>query len=1251
MKKPAIPKNEAARQQALCGLGILDTPNEARFDRITYKAQQHFQVSIALISLVDDERQWFKSNQGLDATETPRDMSFCGHAILSENILYVPNALEDSRFADNPLVTGYPNIRFYAGAPLHAPDGSRIGILCIIDDKPRELSTEELAMLRQFADAVEVELKQDISEAAITPRRLYPIAIITMILGGLLALVLFFLVWQIEQKDITAQLQTQAQERSAALAVETEVLEDILHGMAGLFAVSDHVDGESFNAFLSKAFPRRTEIHAAVWLEYIDAKRVDQLIQQAAVNGYPDFRLRELDENNQLVDARQRQQYLAVYHTFHRDLEPWLPQGLNLAPMPAYNKLLQQGIDDEQSGEEWRVFSIRHKGSKKIELYLPVYEQSENTPEDVSSRYLRGFVGILVDVADSVEAAYQRYVPTAGGLDFYVVEIDPMRREELLYFHASRTRTTAVEPLPLTQLYLGRNVSIDMDFADTRWRMVLHPIPGSYEVELLTEPWLVLGTSLLIAFIFAGYLNTQRRGRDIIAQQVRTRTTELANSREEIRSVVDTVVDGIITIDANGVVKSFNPAAEAMFGYTADEVISHNIKMLMPEPYQHEHDGYLHNYLNTGEKRIIGYGREVQGKRKGGSIFELELAVSEMQVKGKSMFTGIVRDISQRKAMELSTKRYEAIIQSSDDAIVSQTLDGIITSWNPGAEKLFGYRADEVIGRPMLILLPPEREKEELNIHARIAHGESVETFEAKRLHKDGSTLEISVTTSTIIDDAGKVIGISNIARDISERKRLERMKSEFVSTVSHELRTPLTSIRGALGLVLGKAAEQLPDKARSMLEMAERNSERLTLLINDILDLEKIESGRLEFEFATMDLLPLAKRALEDNEGYAHKHQVQLHLQSDLTQAQIHGDAHRLLQVFANLISNAVKYSPQDDIVEISVSSHNDGFRVTVRDHGSGIPKEFRSRIFQRFAQADSSDTRDKSGTGLGLSITKAIVERHGGRIGYTSEVGVGTEFYFDLPAVQAIISESPEHAEGDRILICEDNADVAAILAEMLMPKGVISDIAATAGAARTLLAKHDYRLLLLDLTLPDMDGLEFLQELRNDPANTEMPVIVVSGRAEEGRMAFRGDAVAVVDWIQKPLQRDRLERALHEALRHDKRQVILHVEDDPDIVQVTGTLLEDTAEINHVNTLQDARKMLAAKHFDLVLLDLGLPDGSGLDLLDELKGHCPVVIFSAETPGQKISEQVSAALTKSLTSNEQLLETIINILGRMK
>jgi len=1254
MEKPEILGNEAERLGSLCSLNLLDTSAEERFDRYTRMAKRYFGVSIALVSLVDAERQWFKSRQGLAARETPRDISFCGHAILGSNIFHIPDTLKDPRFIDNPLVTGPPNIRFYAGAPLQAPDGQRIGTLCIIDDKPREFSANELAMLRDLADGVEEELKHSQNRVSGKAQKFHPIAGLGFILGGLLSLLLFSLSWQVEEDEILLQLQTQADERRAALAVEAESLSDIMRGIAGMYNASNHVDADEFDTFLKTAFPNQTEIRAAVWIEHVAEDKVADMYSMATRDGYTNYQIRDLVDDN-VVKAAPRAQYLPVYHNFNRDQTQWLPRGLNLASIPHYDELLKQAATTGGIVSTRGTGNFKTSTSNSIELFLPVYHLQKTLPDGAFNKTrLRGFVGMHIDVAQSVESAYRRKVIGVGGLDFYIVDIDSRRKQSLLHFHPSRARKEAVSSLPLEKLQQGRYVSTEIDFADTRWRLVLRPIQGYHEVNKVFTPWAVLFGGLLFSLMVAIYLNSLRSRRDIIEEQVRQRTRELEDSREQNRAILSTVIDGIITINQKGIVQSVNPAAEKIFGYSSGEVIGRNINMLMPESYSREHDGYLYNYITTGLKKVIGIGREVEGLRKDASVFPMELAVSEMELNGERMFTGIVRDITERKRAERvlqdALSRQQTIQNTMVDGLITVSDRGVIDSMNHACSEIFGYTEEELIGQSFTKLLTSQAGSmyaDKLQNYLRTGEktiiGQRVET---EGVTKDGSVIPLEFAINEMW--LGETRYFTTNVRDITERKRLDRMKSEFISTVSHELRTPLTSIRGSLGLILGKSADLLPEKSRRMLELAARNSERLTLLINDILDLEKIETGRMEFELANVDLLALARQAVVDNEGYATQHHVSLKLISSLDHAFIQSDAHRLLQVFANLISNAVKYSPDNGVVEISVTKDKATFCVSVSDKGQGIPDEFRNRIFQRFAQADSSSTRQKGGTGLGLSITKAIVECFGGSIGYDSQLGEGTRFYFNIPVWQPTQENIVTSATAVHVLICEDNPDVAEIIAEMLKVEGVVSDIAATAGDARRLLEKNTYRLLLLDLTLPDMDGLQFLQELRAAPETARLPVIVVSGRAEEGRTAFNGDALTVVDWLQKPIDPVRLDRALQEALTSNGRPHILHVEDDPDIVQITSELLGELAEFSYAPSVREARQLLAKNQFNLVILDLGLADGSGVELLDELKGNCPVVIFSAQNPDAEITKRVTAALTKSMTSNEQLLVTIKKVLA---
>ena len=813
-QNPPVPHDETERLSALFDYAILDTPPEENFDRITRIASRMLKVPMCLVSLVDSDRQWFKSKYGLDADETPRNIAFCAHAIVQDEVMVVPDATKDPRFRDNPLVLGEPNVRFYAGAPLTSWSGHNVGTLCVIDQKPRKQTLEQQEILEDLAKIV--------------------------------------------------------------------------------------VD----------------EMELRLW-----GKRV----------------LDALGEKDQAVE-----------------------------------------------------------------------------------------------------------------------QLDAAKRD----------------------------------------------LEAEVEERILAQ-------------------------------------AEIVDRENRARAILDTVLDGIITIDDSGDIETINPAACRIFGYDADDVIGRNVKVLMPEPYRGGHDGYLRSYIETGEAKIIGTGREVSGQRKDGTTFPMELAVSPMMVGDRMMFTGVVRDIS--------------------------------------------------------------------------------------------------------------------------ERKKIENMKNEFVSTVSHELRTPLTSIKGALGLLRGGLQADLPDKARRMIEIAYQNSDRLVRLINDILDIEKIEAGMMKYELVPLSLADLLTEAIDANTGFAEEHGVRIELQDQVSGATVDGDRDRMIQVLTNLLSNAVKYSPEAGAVGVRTAARNGWVRVSVSDKGPGIPEKFRDTIFTKFVQADSSDTREKGGTGLGLAISKAIVEEHGGTIGFETMTGEGTTFHFDLPLARTEASASADVPKHDgkvrsrpRILVCEDDHDIAELIAMMIEPGGFDCDIAHTAAEAKALLDEGTYVAMTLDLGLPDQNGLALIREIRENEATRQLPVVVVSATPQRAAAQIRTGSVKgaleIADWLQKPIDEAALRDALERALRSEEprgARRILHVEDDADIVSIVSTVVGDVAHVVSAATREEAMRLISEQVFDLIILDLMLPDGSGEDLLCELHRSrnykVPVIVFSAHEPSADLAYRIEATLVKSQATNEDLLEVV--------
>lgn len=654
-------------------------------------------------------------------------------------------------------------------------------------------------------------------------------------------------------------------------------------------------------------------------------------------------------------------------------------------------------------------------------------------------------------------------------------------------------------------------------------------------------------------------------------------------------------------------------------------------------------------------------------------LFILMSSLVFRRERAEDMARGMTEDIrSNEEKLRQSEMRIRAVVDGADHLIISTTPAGLIQTFNRAAERNLGYRAEEVVGiaTPQTFLDADEvsrciRESASDGLPvvsgfdaltARARKEASGDTGEWTFVRKDGSRFPVSLTISALHDAQGEISAFLGIATDITERKKIERMKTEFISTVSHELRTPLTSIRGALALVAGGVVGELPAAAKPLIEIAHKNSERLILLVNDLLDMEKIEAGKMELNASPVKLMPLLQQALDGNQAYAEQYQVRYELAGDVPDVMVNVDANRMMQVLVNLLSNATKYSPSGGTVMVTVECVDQRVRVAVKDNGTGIPEEFRNRIFQKFAQADSSDTRKKGGTGLGLSITKAIVEHMGGRIWFDSQPDVQTVFYVEFPEwLEKMQPEIGQCVAGSvhRVLVCEDSRDTATVLRMMLEHAGYAVDIAYDASQAKQLLAQGGYAAMTLDLAMPGQSGISLIRELHEHEATAALPILVVSANAAEGRHELAGEEFGVVEWIDKPVIQERLLSVLNGVAGKSGRSrlKVLHVEDDPDIFHVMHEVASEVAEVVQAANLAEARSLLAQFRYDLVILDLDLPDGSGKELLPLLRSAMPpipVMVFSVYEIGAEEAGEVDAALVKSRTDNVELLATIKRLIG---
>ena len=464
----------------------------------------------------------------------------------------------------------------------------------------------------------------------------------------------------------------------------------------------------------------------------------------------------------------------------------------------------------------------------------------------------------------------------------------------------------------------------------------------------------------------------------------------LAETAARLAAIVSSADDAIVSNDLSGVITSWNPAAERLFGYRVDEAVGQHIFMIVPEDCREQENQVLIKVLE--ESGVDHY--DTSRRRKDGVVLDVSITVSPLRdVVGRIVgVSGIARDVTSRKCMERDAMRLAAIVESSDDAIVSKDLNGIIQTWNQAAERIFGYTAAEAVGRSITMIIPEDRLHEEAEVLRRIRGGILVDHFETIRRHKDGHEVEISLTVSPIRDSNGTVIGASKIARDIGEEKRLRqmadeasRLKDEFLAVLSHELRTPLNTVLGYARILRQPHITLDEDQRERALAVLERNADLLAKLVDEVLDTSRSMAGKLRLAIQPVSLDEIVREALETMTPAADAKNITLQLEV-AAKLETLGDPDRLRQVALNLLSNAIKFTPLGGTV--SVRAFRDGLEsvIEVRDTGIGIAPEHLPRVFQRFWQAESGTSREYGGLGLGLALVRHLVELHGGSVTATS-------------------------------------------------------------------------------------------------------------------------------------------------------------------------------------------------------------------------------------------------------------------------
>lgn len=630
-------------------------------------------------------------------------------------------------------------------------------------------------------------------------------------------------------------------------------------------------------------------------------------------------------------------------------------------------------------------------------------------------------------------------------------------------------------------------------------------------------------------------------------------------SEATTRAILDAAADGIVTIDERGTVASFNKAATRIFGYAESEVVGRNVGMLMPEPYRSNHDTYIGNYIRTGQPRIIGIGREVEGKRKDGSVFPMELAVGESRLSGRRLFAGVIRDITARKSMERklrdSQERLRLIVESVHDYAISVLdTEGNIVSWNIGCERMFGWTADEVEGRPFSCFFPSDLTDDNQPGHA-LAMAREVGNYETEgwRLRKDGSRFWAHSLFCVLRGEDGDMHGFVRITRDMTDQKcnetalekakeeaeRANFAKSKFLAAASHDLRQPIQALFFFTATLA--SLQQPSSTAAKVVADMERSLQALRMLLDSLLDMSKLDAGLVEPQPASIPIGPLLDRLRTEFGPAAAAKRIELRVVA--SSAVVHSDPALLSRIVGNLVVNAIRYTNHGKIL-IGCRLRPGGYRLVVADSGIGIPPDRLQDIFEEFYQVANGHRERSQGLGLGLAIVRRLTKLLGHEVSVRSRLGHGSSFAIDLPrghgdeaVPEAKASEEVPQPDWHRslVLVIDDEDEVLESLRLVLETWGHDVVAARSQSEAQELLKRRrrppdaiiaDYRLR------EGLTGSQAIDAIRRIFAQAVPSIIITGDTAPERLREAEASGYSI---LHKPVRPAQLRAALRSMLEH--------------------------------------------------------------------------------------------------------------------
>lgn len=585
---------------------------------------------------------------------------------------------------------------------------------------------------------------------------------------------------------------------------------------------------------------------------------------------------------------------------------------------------------------------------------------------------------------------------------------------------------------------------------------------------------------------------------------------EIERQREQLRVTLASIGDAVIATDSKGLITFLNPIAAELTGWKSHEAVGQPLERvfhIINEETLQPVENPVSQVFREG--RIIELANHTALITHDGRQIPITDTASPIRSKEEAIGGAVLvfRDVTEtRRAMETRV-RLAAIVESSDDAIIGQTLDGRIVTWNRGAERLYGYTAEEILGRSLGLLVPPDHPDELPSILERLKRGEVIEHFETQRVRKDGSRVHVSLTVSPIRDTEGKIIGASKIARDITSRKEEDRRKDEFLALLAHELRNPLAPLRNSLQ-VMQLAGNDLKtvEHARTVME---RQLQHLVRLVDDLLDISRISQGKLRLRKKQITLTTIVNHAIEVCEALVKQRGDELTVSLPEEPVYVEADETRLVQSLCNLLSNAAKYSEQGSRIWLTAHREGNEAVISVKDTGIGIPSHMLTRVFDMFTQVDQTLEKSQGGLGIGLGIVKRLIEMHGGTVEARSEgTGLGSEFIIRLPTIQLAAPEQqnkssleqPHPIARHRVLVVDDNVDAADSLAMMLEVLGHETQTAHDGLQGIETAAAFRPDVILLDIGMPRLNGYDTCHRIREQPWGKDVVIVALTGWGQD-------------------------------------------------------------------------------------------------------------------------------------------------------